>query len=72
MTINFTNRKVKVGDLRQGECFKINNYSVYMVTNTMATETLTGVKCVNLLTGSVVDFSYEYPVERVDAEITVK
>ena len=43
-----------------------------MVTNAMATETLTGVKCVNLLTGSLVDFSVEYSVERVDAEITVK
>lgn len=72
MTINFASRKVRVSELKQGECFKINNYSVYMVTNTMATETLTGVKCVNLLTGSLVDFSVEYPVERVDAEITVK
>lgn len=73
MTINYhrNTNSVSIGDMKPGECFKTDNYSVFLVTNAMADGNLTGIKAVNLLTGIIAEFSTEFIVERVDAEVEV-
>ena len=71
MTVDFSKKHCPISEIRRGECFKVNNYTVFLMTDTQADSTLTGKKAVNLLTGGLTEFSDDYIVERVHCEVVV-
>lgn len=73
MTITFkrNNKTKKASDIKQGECFKIDNYSVYIACGVSNTE-INAVACVNLLTGVPYTIANDKEVEPCECEVVVK
>lgn len=73
MTINFKRgtNVVKIEDLKAGECFKVDNYSVYLMTDTLDMDLINKPNAVNLLTGCIKAFPWKKEVEKVECEVVV-